>query len=495
MAESLPHFSGKKVFWIYGVFAFALLVRIVWIHLPIGEAYNSLSRQAITASVVRNYYQESANLFYPQVDEGGHGPYLYNAELPIYGYLMASVYKVLGQVDEGYARLVSVVFSLLMLWLIFRLVSDTVDSRVALAAVFFLSISPKVLSLSRSIQPDMTMLFAMVAAIYFYYRHTVSGNKRDYVFAAGSIAFAILTRVFAGHILIVILYIAYKRDGIKLFLRKTNIAYAFIVLLSLIWYVYMFFIGKNQNLPYNPYHYSPDSVPYWQSMNLDNIIYLIKIAGIHYLTPIGIVFGLIGLFGTRGKWVGLYRVWLISTSIYIFMFWQTVLMHPYYLLPLAPLMAYFIGQGVVVVLEHSRIPGILKSPYLWIILIIAQIILYQNLYRGIYTLPKDIKSAIAAGQFADQSIPKNALTVGSYGTSSIQFYYTNRKGWVLMTEGRQADEVMGELKDLAHKGAEYYVCTVVDLSRVHALEENLKRQYHVYHETPEFIIFDLLTSK
>src|SRR3989338_8211507 len=104
----MPSINYKKAS-IY-VFFLALLVRVFYLNIAFVEPYNNLTRQTVVGMVARNFYQHGFNFFYPELDDNGTGPYLFNAEMPLYSYIMAIGYWLAGGVREWVARSVSVAF-------------------------------------------------------------------------------------------------------------------------------------------------------------------------------------------------------------------------------------------------------------------------------------------------------------------------------------------------------------------------------------------------
>ena len=98
-----PVKGGSKLYFL-ALLGLALAVRTAYLNIPFLEPFNNYSRQSMSASVARNYYERGMNLFYPELDENGTGPSLYNVELPLNAYITAAAYAAIGGVREWAAR-------------------------------------------------------------------------------------------------------------------------------------------------------------------------------------------------------------------------------------------------------------------------------------------------------------------------------------------------------------------------------------------------------
>ncbi len=77
-------------------------------------------RQADTAAIARNFYHNGFNILYPQIDWGGAGPGYVETEFQLVPFLTAVLYQLFG-VHDYVARLVAISFSILSIYLIYKL--------------------------------------------------------------------------------------------------------------------------------------------------------------------------------------------------------------------------------------------------------------------------------------------------------------------------------------------------------------------------------------
>ena len=93
-------------------------LRLIQIQAPILGIHSW--RQADTAAMARNFAEQGMNLLLPQIDWGGAGSGVVEAEFPLYPYAVALLYRLFG-VQEWLARGLSVLCSLLTIVLVVRI--------------------------------------------------------------------------------------------------------------------------------------------------------------------------------------------------------------------------------------------------------------------------------------------------------------------------------------------------------------------------------------
>lgn len=453
----------------FGVIALAAAVRLWHLDLPFIEPYNSLSRQAICATVARNFYKHGFNFFYPEIDENGSGPYLYNAEMPFYSYLMALGYRLAGGVQEWVARLVSVLFSLGTIAMLMDLLRRWERPVAAAGAGLFLALSPLYLAVSRSVQPESCMFLASVGAVWAMFVYSRSSDKK-YLAVASAFAFlAVATKIYNATILFPMAYLAWKKEGFSFLKKPVYWAALAFSLLPFFWYAAMWRAGRQEPLVYDPYDFvkarGPAGKTYWELFTPHYLAFIGRTVFVHLLTPIGALLASAG-FLLRRPFEGraLLRVWGVALVILFLVMWRTVLDHSYYLLPLAPFLAFFVGLGAETFWETvSQTTTRMKTFALVFItvLLAGQSMAYRHLYQGVYFIPEKTMEILEAGRQTRTRTPENALVVASYGSSTALLYYCDRKGWALHS-GSDGRLLIEELEARKKEGASYFVTSRLD---------------------------------
>ncbi len=484
---------GKK--WVALIFALAIFVRVYNLNVPFVERFNSISRLSNCASVARNFYTNGFNFFYPEIDENGPGPYLLNAEMPTNTYLMALAYALTGGVHEWAARAVSVLFSLGTLLVLYLFIRKLANEKMALYALVFASFSPMNVALARSIQCDTTMVFAGLWALYLFYRYSETGRWAHLLGSAFAMALAVGTKIYALYLFIPIIYLAWEREGWVIFRRPRYYLYCFLVSLTLIWYFYMWKAGKGQQLAYSTFGYPEGLVQgrfgFLKLFGMPHIKMPAVGLAAHILTPAGIVLFAFGLFRNTFKSHRFAWVWLFSVGFYLLVMWPMVVMHPYYLLPAIPPIAYFVALGAQRILLNPRF-AIVRRTWFWLPVCALVLLSVFYYYRLLYFIPKDRMSIVEAGKATDSLTPRDSLVIASWGESPIQLYYCNRRGWSFSLDRPDGSGLIESLEEKRSRGAGYFMTTHVDqLHRLPLFEQYLRSRYSVVKESGEMILFDL----
>ncbi len=488
-------FSSRQL--LCGFFILLLVgVRFAHINIPIVENYNSITRQSIVASIARNFYDHGFNFFYPEINENGNGPYLFNGEMPIHSYLMALSYKLCGGVHEWASRSVSAIFSIFCLLFMYLMIRLHNQPNTAWYALILLGFSPLNLALSRSLQPEATMLMGTVGGLYFFCQYMRSERVWHLLVSAILIFIAVGTKIYNLYILLPIVFVAFQKDGWRFIIKKRYWAYLAFVCSALIWYWYMWNAGKNLDLAYTPYdvvkNRGPQDMTYFGLLfNTDRLFIFFKIFIGHLLTPIGFILFGIGLIkAKRDKNASVFYVWLLATIICMLILWRTVIDHSYYQLPLILPSAYFFGYGLMFAINDQR-----TRCFAAICILISACITFfalQGLYKGVYKITAEKQAIVTAGNRLDALIPKDALVVASYGSSPIQLYYANRNGWILDVQNLGEDELIRSIKKYLGLGAKYFVISrLEDLYSKPRFETYLRTNYSIIVSEKNFLIAEL----
>ena len=468
----------------------AAALRFYYINLPLVEPYNSQTRQGVSAMIVRNMYRHGFNIFYPELDENGRGPYLFNAEMPIYAALMATGYKISGGVHEWAARSVSVLFSMGTLLMLYLLIRRRAGEAAALGASLFFALSPMSVALARAVQPDGLMLFASVAALYTFDLYLENRKAFYLICSAASMALAVLTKAYVLYLFIPLFYLAWEKEGAGVFKNWRYYLYTVVVASTLSWYVYMWMEGKGQNMAYPTISYVQGRGGVFSANHLYAVL---KIFTLHLLTPVGTILFVLGLCrGPKNNGERFFYAWLISCVFFILVFWRTAVEHPYYQLPFVPVCAFFVAKGFHV-LSETKFGSILKNPAALALLVAIALAGPLYLYQGLYFLPSQNLAIVQAGEAVGRLSPKDGLVVAASETNPSQLiYYSDRKGWKFDLTETDESLLIERLEECRRQGAAAFVTTDVLLLKQRPLfEKHLRGHYALLEETDRFIVFGL----
>ena len=195
-------------------------------------------RESDMSSMARNFYRNGMDFFHPQIDWGGQGPGYTESEFPLYPYLIALFYKLTGN-WEPIGRIISFLFSLGTMIIFFRLSRYLFNRKTAIAVSFFFTLSPILMIISNSIQPESVMFFFYIGAAYNFIRCIDSQFEKYYTSTILFTALALLCKITALNIGILFILTIIINKGWRWLLKPKVIILGLLgVLPSVIWYYY-----------------------------------------------------------------------------------------------------------------------------------------------------------------------------------------------------------------------------------------------------------------
>jgi len=445
-------------------------------------------RQADTAAMARNFYTAPFSLtqfLYPAVDWGGGG--YAETEFPLYPALVSLLYRLLG-LNEAYARGLSVLFSLLGLYFLYRLVTLCFSQAVAFWSALFYAILPLSIFYGRTVQPESLVTASCLGSLYFFKRWLVAleqeanGSKHyallfgSWVLAAIAILLKVLPFVYLGWPL---LYLAIVKFRGKLFLRADLWLYALsLFAVTAAWYVHAHSIFLETRLTFG--FWSGDTDRYTWSSLLSGKYWLDIIfrVMVRHFAVFGFFVALVGLSIPRQQaedwmWeVGLLGSFaagaIAPTSSYV---------HEYYQLPVMFFGVVFIGKvfarsnrSINQSIDRSVNHSVNRSTNHQIeekppikprrrLALTALLILTLLTSTAIYTIDYLWEEDPLASEvhylatIVNKYVPPDAKVLTTTGGDPTALYLANRKGWMISPEEVSPDRLEAAIAD----GANYFV--------------------------------------
>src|SRR3989344_8695401 len=229
-------FDRNKIFIL--VVLLGLILRAWKLNIPLLEFYPT--RQVQTAEITQNLVKDNFKFLYPRVDYFGPQNIYYLYEFPGYNLTVAGIHKLLGNVNDINGRIVSIFSYLIATIFLYKIASGIFNKQVGLIAIFFFSLFPLNVLVSRSFQPDEMMLASSLGALHFLILWTKKGAWKFLKFSSLLFAWAVLIKLVAVIFLFLpVVYLLYfgntKR---KIFLTLTYLAVS--LLPSILWYFHTF---------------------------------------------------------------------------------------------------------------------------------------------------------------------------------------------------------------------------------------------------------------
>lgn len=485
----------KPFFWLFLlILVGAFVVRLYKLDLPLADHHSW--RQADTAAVARNFVRDGFDFFRPRIDNMTflQSPQLLNPERffftepPLYNSLVAGVYSFFG-VQERWARLVAICFSLGSLSFIFLLVKKNWGPRPALLSAFFFAFLPYGIFYSRTILPEPLMVFLSLGMIFFFQLWLEKGSFRFFLPALIFTALALTQKAFPLFLGLAMAYLVFAYWGFPLWWKKKQFFSLFIFLL----FAALPVVGWRWWIS----HFPEGIPPYDWLFNQGNLRFRPAFFRWIFFERLGkLIFGVWGLplflVGVslkpvkKGGW--LFHFWLLSFLVYVAVLATGNITHDYYQIPFLPVAAVFMGLGTDYLLFSAKKDF---SRFCSWLAVAACVVFglgfswYQ--VREFYFLQGGVD---LAGKAVDQLTPKDALVLTGDSNDATLLYNCNRHG----LSGGYASYFpnVSESIDKAKKlGIQYYVTTQIGGFKESDFGRYLNENFKLIGESDQYLIYDL----
>lgn len=488
-------FKNKRRFFLFFIILIAALgLRIYKINLPLADHHSW--RQADTAAVARNYILEGFDFLRPRIDNMAplHSSSLVNQERlflvepPVYNSIVALLYSFLG-INIVVARAVNILLFLGSMVLFYLLVKSTAGERTAFLSLLFLALLPYGIFYSRTVLPEILMLFLSIGMVYFFSLWLKSERWFHFLVALAFIALGLTQKIFPFFLSLPLAYLLVKYWNWSLLNKKKLLKLIFFLVLSLV--------------PFLAWRYwisgYPEGVPsYSWLLNQGNLRFtpawirwiFIERIGKLILGVWGLPLLVVGLILKPEKEAGwLYHWWLVAFLIYVTVFAAGNVTHDYYQLPFLPLAAYFLGRGSDFLLFLRPLKFFSRFFCLISFFICSSLMLAFSWYqvKDFYFIQGGVD---LAGRAVDQLTPKDALVLTGDSNDATLLYNTNRHGW---TGGYASyfPNTPESLEKARSLGAEYYVTTKVGEINNSDFGKYLLNNYKIISQSDQYLVADL----
>lgn len=478
----------KKIFfnqWIFlaVLIVSAFLVRLYQIDAPLADWHSW--RQADTAAVSRNFIKKGYDVFHPRFDDlssipsGLENPQGYRfVEFPFYNLLhafLAQSFPV--RPLEWWGRMISILFSLGSMLLLYFLVKKYLGQLTAYLTAFFFGFLPFNIYYSRVILPEPMMVFTSLAMIFFFSRWLE--KKRfawlDYFLFLIFAAISILLKPFIVFLFPLLFYIVWHKWGMAFLKQKLLYLAGLSIVPFLLWRWWM--------------SHFPEGIPsYSWLLNYQGI----RLKGAFFRWIFGERIGrlILGYWGLAPFVLGisarikkeswLFHWWLVGILFYFTVIAGGNVIHDYYQIITIPIICIFLAKGTHFLLFPPK--QIFNRFLCYLLLISCYLFMFAFSWyevRGFFNInhPEIVK----AGRKADQILPQGARVIAPYDGDSAFLYQTNRQGWPAVT---------GSLDHLISLGATHYVSVRFDENTQEAIEK-----FKVLEQTDDYVIIDLTQKR
>ncbi len=452
----------------------AIAVRLVGITAPIIGIH--AWRQADTAAIARNFYENGFNFFYPQVDWGGADQGFCETEFPIYSFLVAMLYR-LGGAQVFLARLVSVACAVIGLCGLYQLAERFFEKRAAFWACFFYALLPLLIYYTRTVQPESMLVMCSIWGVLYFKKWIDQGKTSALLISNLSVTIACLIKVLPlVYLGLPIAFLAWSRWGWKMLAKPQLWGYAIVPLVSVfLWYSH----AHNIFLTYgNTFGFSGNTTDrydygilltwyFWSEI-------LVKVA-VRQFAIFGFFIFLVGLSLPKRnvqEWV--FPVWLGASVLCWMAVPVTSVVHEYYHLSFMVPGTIVMGKACAHYLNPELYPtqSVQRRAIVTCIslALVASTAFYSIDYRSKENVDRSLVFELA--QQVKYNTEPNSKIIATTGGDPSLLYLAHRKGWIVNPIALTPDWV----KDKQKQGATYLVGSFGFVeSYVLALDENQRR--------------------
>lgn len=478
------------------LFLIAVSIRFVNIGMPILEG--TATRQTQTAMIARNLYEKGFDVMHPEVDHLGPGTTHLILEFPLLNVMTAFGYQIAGGVNEWIGRSLSILFFAGSLLFLYLLVLKLFDKETAFWASVVYSFSPLSIIFSRAFMPDFEMLFFSIGSIYLMYNYFEKGKMSCLFLSAVLFMLALLSKVQSFYVAIPLSYLVYKRDGFRMFAKPRNWAALIIgVLLPALWYIRASGIQVSttpaEAYNYNIFHW----IRFSEFLSLEFYKDIFRIYPGIFLTPVGLILFIVGLFvktGRRGRFL---YAWIAGAAIF-FILLASKVDDPYYNLAVLPVASVVVARGFMFLKGYSRLKwrtAAAKTTVICVMVITGLFIARYGIYYA-YIVPRGYKYIPeGAAVMREISAPEDLVIASSAGGPAA-LYYCDRKGRPFLIpsgKGESTQKAIDLFEEYRAEGNSYYFCPVMrELNGSPAFKKYLYDNYElIASEDDKYVIFKI----
>ncbi len=458
----------------------ALGVRLYKIDNPIADWHSW--RQADTAAVARNFYQDGYNPFYPQGDDltpisdnGMINVHRYRfVEFPIYSSIIYLGYLINNGVDERIARFVAALFSLGSLIFVYHITKRYFGKTTGYLAATFYAFLPYNIYFSRVVLPEASLVFFSLGMFYFWDLWIERKSYTKLIISGIFTALALLTKPQAVFYLIPLIYLYYQRYG-RIF--PTQKMFWVVGILSVLPFIgWRLWISQYpEGIPSASWLLNGDGIRFkpifWKWILNDRL-------GREILSVSGSILLFTGLLIKPLKqqtWT--LHLLTLASFLFLVVFATGNVRHDYYQYFIIPALVMMTARGVTMLWQGLPfiLPRAVTIP-LSLLLVIMMFYSSWNEVKGLYQINN--WSIVEGGRIADQVLPKDAVVLAAYQGDSAFLYQVNRSGF--------AWEII-PLKELVEQ---FGVTAVVSVTK-DAKTRWAQRHYMTLKETDQVVVVDL----
>jgi len=462
--------------WLLAIVVLAFFLRLYRINNPISDWH--AFRQADTASVTREFVKHGIDLLRPtyhdhsNIQSGKDNPAGYRmVEFPIVNGVTALLLRAApGLPLVLTSRLLSVFASLGTVIMLYLLVKQISNTRLAAVTALVFSVLPFSVYYSRAILPEPYMVFLSVSSLATFVIWIKNQKWPWYAVSVVTLSLALLLKPFVLFLAPVYLVLVFQQWRWKSFKQWSLIPYVVLAVTPL-WWWRQWILQFPEGIPASDWLLNGNGIrlrPAWFRWLFWERLTILMLG---YVGAVVLPFNL--LKRSRDIWV--YGAWWLGILAYFVVVASGNVQHDYYQNLALPIVCISLARGLLVMYDYLKrqLNQTLAFVSCSLLLALSVLLAWQRM-SGYFNV--NHWEYVKAGEAADKTLPPDALVIApAFGDTQFLFQ-TNRTGW----------PIGFEIPLKIEKGAQYYVGTSDDDEA-----RELLSQYQVIERGDGYFIIDL----
>lgn len=452
-------------------------------------------RQCNTAAIGRSYYEHKLQFFHPRIDWMGSYDGRAATEFPLYMFLIGVLWPFF--LGELWGRLLAVLFSALTGVYLFRFLEEKLGREAAFYAGVLFSLIPLEIYFGRTVQPEALALLSTVAAFDHWERSlTPDRPPGDWLAAVFFAFFAISHKLPYVFMLIPMAYLAWQKLG-KMALRDAGVLLSFPL------------IGLGV---YGWYHHAAGGayvVPAHQGeflslLDYKHLPYFVQFQFVSRFPELAATYGglVLMFFGIREvvfrRKLVFFAVWFGAIAAHLIAGGRYTFSHEYTSLPLVPVNAAFMGEGLRLLRERAWAVRRDMRGWAWAALAVLVLAIpvhatlrIRHWYKLSYTF------LLQAEKTVDGFSARDDLFITNDRTGSVFLYKMHRRGWGWDFRQYGEKDTFAQIDERLGQGAKYLLTekTGVFADATDPIAKRAYARWPVVHDGDGMLVFRLEEKK
>lgn len=439
--------NRKKILLFIFLVLINIILRVYKINSPLAD-YHSW-RQADTAAVARNFIRDKRiDLFHPKYDDlssiqsGKENPQGWRmVEFPFYQGIIAQLYFFYPNLSiEVYGRLVSIIFNLFTLGVIYYLLLREVNLLTAFFASLTYSVLPYFVFFTRVVLPESTAVGLTFISIFFIYLFSKDKRRRGFIYYFLSIVFlslGILVKPTVIFYSFPLLFLIGQRNEKNIFFNPLIYLFLILSFIPFIWW--RIYIEKfPEGIPANDWLLTKVNTPeglktiffrpaFFRWIFFERLSQLIFGGYLIFFFILGII-SVILLERRKEKDKQIFfSSLLLAFFFYLFTFQGGNVQHEYYQVIIFPVLSIFVGLGINFLFKWQK-----KINHVVILFFFTIVIYLLSFYFSFYKVKNYYQISNELVNIANiiHSLTKeNDLLVTDTNGDTTLLYLIDRRGY------------------------------------------------------------------